>query len=290
LKKRGQKREGQKKDKKSYSSFLKKRGFLIFKLTILLILASVIAILINFDRFANHIPHRYKPVFEKINDVIFGKVQVIEIYGNSIVSKDEILTHIYKNEFSKDDLTLINPVHKIMKSLSENPVIENVNVKRFLPNRMVFYVKEKKIILKFYNEELKRFFSITESGEILDYYNPNVKMPLIIRKFAVADAVKVYNKIQEYENISPFVSDLISVFEYRFDVILNRKIIVNLPEENLEDALNVLQDLIIKNKILEKNIKQIDLRVKNKIFINYFKPNESQMFKLEDSVTILNFN
>ncbi len=284
------KQRRQKKSKKPQTSFLKKRGFLIFKLTLLFVVAFVIAIIINFDRFANYIPHRYKPVFEKINDVIFGKVQVIEIYGNNIVSKDEILTHIYKNEFSKDDLTLINPAQKIMKSLSENPVIENVNVKRFLPNRMVVYVKEKKIILKFYNEELKRFFSITESGEILDYYSPNIKMPLIIRKFDVADAVKVYHKIQEYQNVSPFVSDFISFFEYRFDIVLNRKIIVNLPEENLEDALEVLQDLIIKNKILEKNIKQIDLRVKNKIFINYFKQNESQMFKLEDSVTILNFN
>jgi hypothetical protein len=99
LKKKGQKREGQKKDNKSHTSFLKKRGFLIFKLTILLILASVIAILINFDRFANHIPHRYKPVFEKINDVIFGKVQVIEIYGNNIISKDEI-THQFLSSFT----------------------------------------------------------------------------------------------------------------------------------------------------------------------------------------------
>jgi cell division protein FtsQ len=154
---------------------------------------------------------------------------------------------------------------------------------------MVIYVKEKTLILRFYDETAKKFLTISEDGEVIDYYNPNLKIPLIIRKFNMEDVLKAYQKIQEYPVVFGSTTDIISFFEYRFDIVLNRKILVNLPEENIGEALKILEGLIKENRILEKRIKQIDLRVKGKIFVDYFKENEMNTFKLEDSITILTF-
>ena len=53
----------------------------------------------------------------------------------------------------------------------------------------------------------------------------------------------------------------------------------------VDEALARLQDLILNQNILEKNIKHVDLRVKGKIFIEYFKEGEPNAYKPLSSVT-----
>jgi cell division septal protein FtsQ len=159
----------------------------------------------------------------------------------------------------------------------QNPIIEYVSSKRFLPNKMVIYVREKPLILRFWNEKTGQFFAISEKGEVLNFHDSKLKLPLISGEFNMQDAIKLYEKLQNY-NITPHLTDISSFFGYRFDLVLKRKIFVRLPENDAESAIVMLADLIENNKILEKNIKQIDFRVKGKIIIEYFKESEIPIY------------
>lgn len=257
------------------------------RLCLILLLGLFILAIVNFDRIATHLPSRYKFAFEQINDLIFGKVQVIEILGNNFVSKDEIIMNIYKNDVSKEDVVLINSVENITSSISKHPAIKSVNIKRFLPNKMVIYIQEKDIILRFYDEPSAKFFTISKEGEALKFYTPSIKVPLVIGKFNIEDTIKFYNKLLKFPEVVKNTSDILPFFEYRFDVVLKRKTLVNLPEAEVDVALARLQDLILNQNILEKSIKHIDLRVKGKIFIEYFKEGEPNTYKPLSSVTTL---
>jgi cell division septal protein FtsQ len=259
--------------------------FILLFLLVSLILTTGITIW-NFDKLSAFMPSKYVGFFSKVNDFIFGKVQIIEIKGNKIVSRNEILDHAYKNKVFEDDINLIKHEIEIIKSLEKHPLIEYVFIKRFLPNKMVIYIKEKGLIIRVWDSNLKKFFSVTNQGEIIDFYDPKIPLPLVIDNFKTKDILNIYNLIFEY-NLQQYVTDINSFFDYRFDLVLNRVTIVNLPELNTEKSIKILLDLIENQDILSKNIKQIDLRVENKIFIKYFKKNEDQIYSPISSFKIL---
>lgn len=264
------------KNKKVKVSFNYKRYLKIFYVGLFV---SIIFAIFYFDRISYHLPSRYKFFFEKVNDLIFGKVQVIEITGNHLISKDEIMLSVYKDEVNPDDTVIINSEARIRQNLKKNPIIKTVNVKRFLPNKMVIYIEEKPAILKFYDDKKEKFVSIGEDGEVLDFYDPKLNIPLVVGNFQMEDLLKFYNKLQKIESIYQNLSDIYSFYGFKFNIVLNRKTLILLPERDAHNALEVLETLIAENNIINKNIKQIDLRVKGKIFIKYFAKGEPNIFK-----------
>lgn len=260
--------------------------------SIIIILVTCISLIFNFDRFLDSVPQRYRYLFERMNDFIFGKIQIIEITGNRLLSKTEILSHIYKKDVSKDDLIIINSMYNIQKSLTEHPLLENVNIKRFLPNRMVLYVKEKEVILKFYNKEQDKFQSVTKDGTILNFSTSTLKVPLLIGDFSLPNVLSFYRWLSKNKNANAILQEITAIssfFDYRFDVILNNKTLVSLPEKKLDFALDNLADLMMNHKILQKPIKHIDLRVNGKIFIEYFGENDIMRYKPLENMKIIEF-
>jgi cell division septal protein FtsQ len=256
---------------------------LVLVLAILLVLS-----IYNINSLYRFLPNKYRPFIERINDVIFGKVEIIEITGNNLVSKEEVLSYIYKDEILEDDVVRINSESKIEQSLMKLPIIEFVSIKRFLPNKMVVHMKEKKIIMRLWDEKTKEVFTITEGGEILKFNDYRLKAPLIIGEFDLSDIMKLYSKLEKADLIK-HTTEIISFYGFRFDVVFKKKLLVNLPEENLEEAINKMQFLIDNGKIFEKKVKNIDLRVKNKIFLSYFKSGEGENYTPPQSYLIYNW-
>lgn len=264
----------------------------IFKIILLLVIAILGLFIFNFDKISEKAPPRYKGALEKINDIIFGKIQIVEIKGNNIVTKDEILATIYKNDVLTDDLILLNSTLKIKKSLLGHPLIKKVNIKRFLPNKMVIYIKEKEIVAKVYNIEQKNFEFVQDNGFSLPFYTSRIRLPLLIGNFQPKDFADFYHKLVKNRKSSILInnlSDVICIFGFRFDIVLNRKILVNLPEEDVNLALDLLENLIQENHALEKNIKRIDLRIKGKIFIEYFEKGETHRYTPIDKIVTMEF-
>jgi hypothetical protein len=153
---------------------------------------------------------------------------------------------------------------------------------------MVVHIKEKPLIMRFWDVKTSEFFSITRSGEVIRFDDSRLKIPLILGDFEITDVLKIYNTLNEV-GILPDVTQVFSFFEYRFDIVLKNKLLVNLPEDNTKEAIFLLKKLIVENSILEKNIKQVDLRVKNKIFITRFNAGEHEKYSPPSSYTVLSW-
>jgi cell division septal protein FtsQ len=276
MKQMKQRRKNQKKIKFSF----------FFKVFVLVILTAFIIIIWHFEKLYHLFPSHYRVFFEQVNDAIFGKVQVIEISGNKLVSTDEVLSHIYNTDVSFDDVTLVNSESKITQSLMQNPVIDFVGIKRSLPNKMFVHIKEKPLIMRFWEAETNTFYSITKSGDIVKFNDSRLKIPIILGDFNIQDALKLHAMI-ESEGLLEQVTQFISFFGYRFDIVLKNKILVNLPENETKEAITILKNLITQNQILDKNIKQVDLRVKGKIFFSRFKTGEVEQYSPSSSYLVL---
>lgn len=101
-------------------------------------------------------------------------VTKIEVLGNEIVSKEEItsLSQIKLNEnmfkmFKKN----------IKQNIKGNAYIENVDVKRVLPNKMQITVQERSV--KFMVRLLDTFAYINSQGYILEITNQTKEVPII---------------------------------------------------------------------------------------------------------------
>ena len=258
-----------------------------FKKIIVLIFISIcIIFVLNFNKIYNF-AHSYVqkiPYYQKINHFLFGTNEVIEIIGNKALTKDEILTYIHKEN--------IQNINQISKILTKHPLIKYATVKKFLPNKLGIFIKERDLIFAFYNQKAKQFFSITNTKNIINYYNKNLDLPLLFTPFneeiLMDDVFFLYKKLISY-NILPHVTHVISFFNFRYNLVLNDKILVSLPEDDVEEALSILQDLILENNILEKSIKHLDLRVQNKIIIEYFDAKEQQLYIPQSSYSILSW-
>lgn len=258
----------------------------------LAILIMILGFIFNFDRISEEFPARYRAIFERINDFIFGKIQIIEIHGNVLLEKIDILSFVYKNDVQKDDLVIINSSNKIRNNLKKHPLIESVKIKRFLPNKMIIKIKEKNIIAKFHNKEKNTFQSLVSTGEKLDFYNSKIKVPTILTDFNSNEIVSFYEKLQSNDKhnvLIPLITEFGVFFNYRMDVVLNKTILVNLPEENVDSAIQTLVDLLQNHNILNKGIKQIDLRVFGKVFLRYFSKGEPEKYIPKEEVIVLEF-
>lgn len=265
-------------------SFKKQKPFITKKKLLIVVLIVFTGFLI----WNTEPQKRYAKYFNKFDDIIFGTIQIIEIKGNSVLSRNEILNYVYKENTTPDDLNIVKSPSEIKKELMKNPLIEFASVKSFLPNKMVIYVVEKKLILKFWNAEKQNFFSITERGEIIDFYRPQVNIPFIAGEFDLKQVLHLYNILKAY-NVVNLVSEIIPFFNYRFDIVLNKTILVKLPESNPKKAVEILSNLVYEHEVLSKNIKQIDLRIEGKIVVSYFEKNEPKMHKTTSSYTVLSW-
>ena len=150
---------------------------------------------------------------------------------------------------------------KIDKIISEYNLVELYSVKKIYPSKIEIKIEQTKFIAKISgsNQVL-----VGSNGKLIKY-EINESLPFLFGKFNS-------KKFLEFKGIvdnSAFkFNDLISVSFYpskRWDITTVENILINLPQDNLLQSLNLAYKLIIDDSF--KEIKIIDLRVKNHLVI-----------------------
>ena len=168
-----------------------------------------------------------------------------------------------RNRFEKllhSNIFFINK-DKINKIISEYNLVELYSVKKIYPSKIEIKIEQTKFIAKISgsNQVL-----VGSNGKLIKY-EINESLPFLFGKFNS-------KKFLEFKGIvdnSAFkFNDLISVSFYpskRWDITTVENILINLPQDNLLQSLNLAYKLIIDDNF--KEIKIIDLRVKNHLVI-----------------------
>ncbi len=128
----------------------------------------------------------------------FFDIKEVVVEGNNIVSEDEIKTLLQlenkKNIFSISEKNIKN-------CLSQNAYIENVSVKRKLPNILDVQVVERKI--KYMIQIGNGWAYISNQGYILNISNESKNVPIIIGLSTDLSEVKVGSKLND-EDLKKF--------------------------------------------------------------------------------------
>jgi len=208
-------------------------------------------------------------IFEKLWNSIYKKITYVEIIGNEIVPTEDIVSMLY-NVNIRDEFILKNK-KQIIDCLKANQMIEDIMVKINFPTTLVIIIKERKPLLAYHTlqRDLK-YVDVNFNEFETRYLNPNNF--IYLRGTYNKEKVRhLITNIQQYQAIYDNLTEVENFAEYRFNIVLNNKLQVLLPEENFADILYILNSYIIKYDILNKNITKIDFRSAGKVYIAYSK-------------------
>lgn len=190
-------------------------------------------------------------------------LEKIFITGNTRTPKKDIMDilptpgndNLYRLELKKIKLELIS-----------FPWIKNVEIRRVLPGNLYIKIFEYTPFVIWQNKG--SFKLLNEDGLVItsiDYHNS--KLPLVIGENAPQNISSFFDELKIYPVLK---NNLIVASNYRgrrWDLTLESGIIIKLPENNIRQALVRLTDLDKNNNLLSKDIKIIDLRIENRLFI-----------------------
>ncbi len=207
--------------------------------------------------------------------VVGFNLKEILIEGHDRLKSNEILNDlklVQKNPLFSFSLTAIQ------EDALKNPWIRSIAIQRQLPSTLYLRVVERRPIALWKNEK-NITYMVDDEGDLIHATIPieYQLLPTIIGQNAHQQTPKIIKLIQNFSTISSRLTGLSWVGERRWDLILDKKLHIQLPEENTKKALIKLEKLQIDHKIFEKNILKIDLRVPHKTII---KPSPDASFNV----------
>ena len=154
---------------------------------------------------------------------------------------------------------------EIVKRLKTNSFLDNYNIVKVLPSKLLVNVKKTEFVGKTILNGEK--FYIGKNGKLTKTFlvEKEYNLPQVFGNFQVNDFLKLQNIL----NVNSFNLKKIKKYYYyksnRWDIENNNKIVLMLPSNNLEQSLKNYRSFLKKKKIVPGQL--IDLRMKNKIII-----------------------
>jgi len=188
----------------------------------------------------------------------FAKINKIEVSGLSNSVNSQIRNKLEK--LLNTSIFFINK-DKIDKIISKYNLVELYNVKKIYPRKIDVKIEQTKFIAKISgsNQVL-----VGSNGKLIKQ-EINEKLPFLFGKL---DFIKFLEFKKIIDNSAFRFNDLKSVSFYpskRWDIVTSENILINLPQDNLLQSLNLAYKIIIDDNF--KEIRIIDLRVKNHVVI-----------------------
>ena len=151
--------------------------------------------------------------------------------------------------------------------IAKLPWVDSVVVQRRLPDTLYVRLIERVPMARWQRDS--KIAVIDTEGKILPDTNPEQfpQLPLVVGVGAADDASELLKTLQTFPAVNQKLMAAVRVGNRRWDLHLQPKIIARMPETDLSDALKRLSILISEQKILERDIIAIDLRIPDRLTI-----------------------
>ena len=141
-------------------------------------------------------------------------------------------------------------------------------VERRLPESLHITVVERTPIAL--GQKNRKLYIIDDEGVIINDKN-NIKnyltLPIIIGDGAEIYANSLINTLKIEPELFKHITSITRISERRWNIRLDDKLEIKMPEENFDKAWQIVIKLYKKNELLDANITSLDLRIPNKIFV-----------------------
>jgi cell division protein FtsQ len=153
------------------------------------------------------------------------------------------------------------------QQLEQLPWIQAATVQRRWPNTIYVRLGEKHPVALWQNNA--KLFLIDEQGNIIDQQvgTEYADLLIVVGKGAPHHTVALLKELDKVAELRSQITAAIFVGERRWDLVLNNKLKVKLPEENIAHALSHLLKLEQSHKILKDEILAVDLRLSDRSFL-----------------------
>jgi cell division protein FtsQ len=92
-------------------------------------------------------------------------------------------------------------------------------------------------------------------------------LPLVIGDDAPREAEALLGALKSFPAVSALVTSAVRVSERRWNLYLKPKVLVKLPEKGIEGALQRLTQLVVEQKVLERDVVAVDLRLPDRLYL-----------------------
>ncbi len=192
------------------------------------------------------------------------RIKAVTIEGRKELSQKKILSllNIQANQ-SIFDLNLEETHAKLIK----NPWIHSVILAKRLPNTVFVQIKERTPIARWQNKG--RLSVVDSEGVILTTKRMKdfSKFPIVIGKDAPAHVPEIIKELKSSPTLYNRVTALTLVSDRRWNVQIDHKIEIKLPQNNIISAWKHLEKIEKENKVLNNTVVSIDLRLPDRLII-----------------------
>ena len=258
------------------------RNAVIRAIRLLLAFAIIVAIIIiiyNYRNIRNYVNKTHQAIQTKVSKFYINKTNGIKIklQKHSLIDiellADFVMNYTWKQDYRYNATALINDIKQMY------PIIEDISIRYDISNEMIILnVKEKKILSILLskgcngNVDDKDNKLISESsGATIDYVKITNSNNLLLicgdfhenqDLFSIKQELIKYKLYEKIKYIKFYTSG-------RFELMLKNNLLVKMPQKDWKIAM--LKFLTIDSEYAlsngQKNIKYIDLRPNNKIYV-----------------------
>ena len=192
-------------------------------------------------------------------------IKNIDIYGHYNTSEQQIMDQL---DVSAGDLMFGFSPRTAMQRLQGLPWIDSVEIRRVFPNHIYVFIQEKKPAA-IWTTAKNELVMVDSKGSIIAPKNTDSQDYLLhIQGANAPENLKSLLSLLEHRHyLMQNVSYAEFVGQRRWDLILNNRTRILLPQKNMETALNQLDTYLQNDNLIERGAEKIDLRLPQKIII-----------------------
>ena len=191
-------------------------------------------------------------------------VEDVRVSGNEHTSEIDIL-QLLSLDGSTSLLGL--DIATARAALSDLPWVESAEVRKIYPRAVEVVLRERQAYgIWQHGTELSL---IEKSGSVIAPLRDNkfASLPLFVGRDAETAAAAVEGEFSKFPEIAARVKAFVRVAGRRWDIHLDNGVVVKLPEDNIGVALAKLSRLDAEQRLLERDIAAVDLRLPDRTTI-----------------------
>ncbi|MDP3371652.1 MAG: cell division protein FtsQ/DivIB [Candidatus Paracaedibacteraceae bacterium] len=162
---------------------------------------------------------------------------------------------------------LLYDIEAIRDNLLKIDWIKTAIVQRRLPNLLYIRIIEREPIALW--QQKGKHLLVDKEGVVIKSPIREVfsTLPLVAGINAPAHTPKLVELLHKFPTVMKHLTAMIRIRERRWDLTLDKTIVIKLPEEGLEDALARLSKLIDARKIIADDVLSVDLRLPKQVIM-----------------------
>jgi len=161
-------------------------------------------------------------------------------------------------------------VGEIQERIKQISWVKDAVVERQLPDTLYVHIQERRPVAVWqYRGQLKL---VDESGHIIVEEKADAPkyrhLLLVVGEGAPEHTTELMRMLSAEPELFPLISSAVRVGERRWDIRMINKLEVRLPSQNQEKAWATLAKMEREQRLLQKDIRAVDLRLEDRIYID----------------------